>query len=338
MVVKIVTAESGTTGAQVVQGASVGGDTVDLISTTGSGSITIDATAGRAGAGTKSLRVTTAATADIAILGFNTTDSPKAASVDCYLMVDALPAANMTVLQVRNGAGLATLVLQTNGRLTVSYAGGSGTVLGAGDPAVAPGTLYRLALGVDIGATGTGDGTVNAAIYSGSSTTPIKSFTITTASLGTALLTGARIGKLITGEATTAAMNFDDFRVTTQTAALLPSGSPNVVPTVSAGPDQTNVEPWATVTLTATASDPDGTTPTVSWAQTAGSPAVTLAGTGASRTFEAPGTLAGTTLTFTATASDGSLTASDPMTVTVLPVTERAAIGGVEVPMRVRAN
>lgn len=111
---------------------------------------------------------------------------------------------------------------------------------------------------------------------------------------------------------------------------------PNTPPTVNAGADQINLEPWATVTLTGTDSDGDGTIASRAWAQTGG-PAVSLTGSGAARTFEAPGTLAGTTLTFqySATDDDGA-TATDTMTVTVLPVTERAVIGGVEVPMRIR--
>lgn len=91
----------------------------------------------------------------------------------------------------------------------------------------------------------------------------------------------------------------------------------NRAPTVNAGVDQTGISPGTTVTLTATASDPEGTTPTISWAQTAGTPTVTLSGSGATRTFTAPSVVGGTTLTFTATAGDGALTSTDTMTVSV---------------------
>ena len=69
-----------------------------------------------------------------------------------------------------------------------------------------------------------------------------------------------------------------------------------------AGPDKT-AQPWATVTLTGT---PAGST----WTQTSGAP-VTLAGSGATRTFTAPAAMTSQTLGF----SYGG----DPMTVTVAP-------------------
>lgn len=62
---------------------------------------------------------------------------------------------------------------------------------------------------------------------------------------------------------------------------------------------------------------------------------MSLTGTGATRTFAAPPSVAGEVLTFQFSATDGAAqTTTDSMTVTVLPVTERAVIGGVEVPMR----
>lgn len=173
-----------------------------------------------------------------------------------------------------------------------------------------------------------------------------------TLNLGTVDLSNARVGRVSnpSGAITTGTplafsqIGWDAATVSTSTDPTVAKShfmavpSANAAPTANAGPDQTTVEPWATVTLTATATDPDGTTPTVSWAQTAGSPVVTLGGSGATRTFTAPASIAGTTLTFTATASDGSLSSTDSMTVTVLPVTERAAIGGVEVPMQIRTS
>lgn len=53
---------------------------------------------------------------------------------------------------------------------------------------------------------------------------------------------------------------------------------------------QTGIEPGATVTLTGSGSG--------SWAQTSG-PTVALAGAGAVRSFAAPATIGGVTLTFT---------------------------------------
>lgn len=91
---------------------------------------------------------------------------------------------------------------------------------------------------------------------------------------------------------------------------------------LNAGPDQA-VEAWSTVTLNGTGIAP------FTWTQTAG-PAVTLSGTGASRTFVAPGLAAGATLTFSL--DDGTVATPDSVTVTVYPATEfyRTAAGAWE--------
>lgn len=148
------------------------------------------------------------------------------------------------------------------------------------------------------------------------------------------------------------------FAASTNTATVLPTSqssatnywidvtvsdtdpSINAAPTANAGADQSNVEPWSVVTLSgASSSDSDGTVTGYTWTQIAGT-AVTLSGSGASRTFTAPGSLAGTSLTFrlTVTDDDAATSAADDVTVSVLAATERAVIGGVEVPMQIREN
>lgn len=108
-------------------------------------------------------------------------------------------------------------------------------------------------------------------------------------------------------------------------------------PIANAGADQANIEPYTTVTLTGTDSDTDGTVVGRDWVQVGGTPNATLVGSGASRTFKAPGTIAGTTLTFQYRATDNQgLVGTDTMTVQILPVTERAVINGQVVPMEVR--
>jgi hypothetical protein len=88
--------------------------------------------------------------------------------------------------------------------------------------------------------------------------------------------------------------------------------------TVSAGTDQTGIEPWSTVTLTATASDGSAV-----WSQLTGT-SVTLTGSDPLiRTFVAPPTFTGETLTFRAT--NGS--ATDDVAVTVLPATDGIVTG-----------
>lgn len=92
-------------------------------------------------------------------------------------------------------------------------------------------------------------------------------------------------------------------------------------PVAHAGGNQTNKKAGTTVTLDASSStDSDGTITGYSWAQTAGSPTVTLSGTGAARTFVAPPTLTGTTLTFQVTVTDNdSNTSTGTCTVAILP-------------------
>lgn len=99
---------------------------------------------------------------------------------------------------------------------------------------------------------------------------------------------------------------------------------PNTPPTANAGADQVNVDAFSTVTLNGSgSSDPDGTIASYAWTQTGGT-SVTLSGTGATRTFTAPATLAGDTLMFSLTVTDngGATSTADTMTVTVLPHTE----------------
>lgn len=118
------------------------------------------------------------------------------------------------------------------------------------------------------------------------------------------------------------------------TIAVTTGAASNVAPTANAGADQTGVEPGATVTLTGTVADTDGTA-TGAWTQTAGSPAVTLAGSGLTRTFSAPLTMSGTTLTFALAATDNlGATGTDTMTVAVLPASELVNIGGTWMPAR----
>ena len=92
----------------------------------------------------------------------------------------------------------------------------------------------------------------------------------------------------------------------------------NQAPIANAGPDQT-VNEGVLVTLNGTgSSDPDGNPLTFSWTQTAG-PAVTLSNPGsATPTFTAPQVSTSTILTFQLVVSDGTLSSSDTVNVTVL--------------------
>lgn len=117
--------------------------------------------------------------------------------------------------------------------------------------------------------------------------------------------------------------NADDIRV--DDAGGWPVG-PAVVDTVNAGADQSDVEPWdTTVTLTATSSSGSAT-----WSQVAGTTQV-LTGSGALvRTFTPTRSLSAQTLVFRAT--NGS--ATDDVTVSILPATDAILTSGGLVPVR----
>lgn len=155
---------------------------------------------------------------------------------------------------------------------------------------------------------------------------------LTDRSGGTNGVTGATLYVGTTGPVSagstmkTASMSVASGVATKMLLFVEPSGTP---PVVSAGADQTAAEPYKTVTLAATSSESS-----VSWSQLTGT-SVTLSGSGLSRTFTAPGTLDGETLTFRASATNGNGTTTDDVAVTVLPVNERVVVGAVQVPVRI---
>jgi len=112
---------------------------------------------------------------------------------------------------------------------------------------------------------------------------------------------------------------------------VYPAGGSNQAPISNAGPDQSNVEPFTTVTLTgAASSDPDGTVATYGWTQLSG-PSVNLSSSAVmSPSFLAPGILGGATLVFGLTVVDnlGQSSTQDSVVVGVLTATEFLASGG----------
>ncbi len=88
-------------------------------------------------------------------------------------------------------------------------------------------------------------------------------------------------------------------------------------PIISAGSDQT-VEEGSLVTLSGTATDPEGDFMTYSWTQTSGLPPVTLSGADTlSPSFMAPATLSSLTLVFELSVGDDSSQVTDTVTVTI---------------------
>lgn len=155
----------------------------------------------------------------------------------------------------------------------------------------------------------------------GTGTSPVS---LTIATKDTAVAAGTVTGPVLT------ATN------SSTTAALGTIVVPELTAAVSAGSDQGSIEPWSTVTLAATVIDPQGTVVSTSWTQLTG-PVVTLSGTGNNRTFSAPATLDGTTLTFRFTATNAdSTTSTDDVAVEILPATEFKRVSGAWVPVRLQ--
>lgn len=137
---------------------------------------------------------------------------------------------------------------------------------------------------------------------------------ITDSTSGLQTAGGIALGNFTSGAATNAPITvaWDDLTVSDGVTA-------NVAPNVSAGADQ-SVNSGDTVTLTATASDPDGTIASRAWSCTSfpsGGSAPTLTGASTSTaTFTAPSTPGQYVFQFTAT-DNGGASSSSSMTVTV---------------------
>lgn len=94
---------------------------------------------------------------------------------------------------------------------------------------------------------------------------------------------------------------------------------------VTVPPGQTNLEPGGTVVLTGSGGDSGGTT---SWSQVSG-PTASLSVAGSTVTVTCPGAALGATVVLRYAVN----VAFSDVSLTVLPVTERALVGGVEVPL-----
>lgn len=225
-----------------------------------------------------------------------------------YLNIDTLPSGNMGIgASIRSASNrLASINLSTTGQISVSIGATGGT---NSTPTLATDTWYRFEW------RGTGFGTASSAcdldVFVGDSDTPYITRTlsgVTTSEEAQVIRYGKHNG---TG---TISFFMDEFASKLGTSQRI-----GAVPASSAGADQ-DVEPWSEVTLT-------GSGPASTWYQLDGDD-VTLGGSGATRTFDAPPSIADETLTFTY--------GGDWCDVVILAVTERAVIDGAEVPLQIQ--
>ena len=265
----------------------------------------------------------------------NTSDVSGTAQI--YFRIPALPSIGGAFFRLRSSIGnIAIFTLTAAGVLTIQDSTGTGLKNFNSNTPLALNTIYRLQLQATPNASTTA-GYIAGQLYNNSDVL-IDSYAASNVNAGTTLdVQTAQTGKVVS-ISDGFLIHIDEFAFGTGSTDEVPpvSASSNQAPTVNAGGDQVDIRPYATVTLTAIASDPDGTIPTITWVQTNGSPSVTLAGSGVSRTFEAPATRGGCTLTFQATADDGLLSATDTVAVTIIPHAEWSVSAGTEVPMRIQ--
>lgn len=193
--------------------------------------------------------------------------------------------------------------------------------------AVVPGTVYWVYIKCQPGTASTG---MRMKLYSTTGTLLVDSGNQTCNTVAATTVDNFRIG-ILSGNPTTT--TYFDKIVADDATEPTPPSSP-IVP--SAGADQTGIEPYATVTLTGSATGGSGSL-TYTWTQLTGT-TVSLSGSGASRTFIAAPTISGETPTFRVSVTDGVTTQTDDVAITVLPHNFWAKAGGTWVARQVRTK
>jgi hypothetical protein len=249
-----------------------------------------------------------------------------------YRYSSAYPTTNMQFAIFYNSAGtiLFRFGVNTVGKLFIGGTTSTGTIT--------EGQVMRYGVVFNQGtSTTTGSWTVNA--YVGNSATPVATLTVSNANLGF----GTPVDRVDLGTGVSVAITqtfwYPQISDTAGTE-LGPYTVSNVAPVGNAGADQATVDPYKTVTLTGSGTDSDGTIASYAWSKVSGpTPLSALSSTSAAApTYFAAGSLAGFTDVWRLTVTDnGGATATDDVAITVLPVNERAIIGGVEVPMQIVA-
>lgn len=319
------TAEGGTAGTAVTQANSGGASGDAFTEFTSNG--TFEYTAAQVMRGSLAYHV--ANTGTNTIFGWSGQSAMKAA-VRFYFRMTAAPTAAVQLFTFRNSVNFNLQVaLNTNRTINVSLGAAQGSTTLKTTAALAVDTWYRIEVATEIGTSSTA-GKVWMSYFLGNSTTPVETGLANLATdMGTTPIVSIRFGKLNTSG--NVDFYYDAIAVDNVNSTFL--GPDTALQSASLGADVAAIEPWSPVTMTLTA----GGTPTgYVWRQTSG-PTVTLTGTGATRSYTAPGLLATTTLTFAAKASyaSGDYSVEDFVNHEVLYAPERAIIGGVEVPIEI---
>ena len=256
-----------------------------------------------------------------------------------YMSIETLPTAVEYLGSIRNSSGnMCIACIGADGKFIMQNTAGAGISASRATNTFPIDQNVRVEIAVRKG-TGTGDGLIEYAYYLGDSSTAEFTWSSSAQNTGTTDVARVLMGRN-TAAAETRTVWYDTMRAQALSSGWLgPYQDINMAPTANLGGNVTNIEPYSTQTINGSNSkDNDtGTIASYTFRQISGSPTVTINGTGAIRTYTAPGTVAGTTLVFGLVVTDnqGADSTEDTVTHTILPVTERAVIGGVEVPMQI---
>lgn len=311
------TFEGGTNGNAVVIGATHSGDPWDVVSL---GGATINYSTAAAMDGSMGARLVTTAASQAVYMQKELDPSDRYVLRFKFKTPDSPRVSGTAIGGLRTAAATAAFVgINSAGRLQIYNTSGSGVTGGTVASILAPNTDYRIELATN-GVTGAGE----LAYYLGNSTTLVDPMiSVTGQSFGGAQVTRARLGRLV-GTAFIGTFDYDSFKAVNLATGLVGPYSSDTV--TLAASKSVGVELKESITLTATSSSGSAT-----FTQLAG-PAVTLTGTGLTRTFVAPISYTAPVLTFRAT--NGS--ATDEVTIQVLRATDGIRLAGVWTPIRRR--
>ena len=257
-------------------------------------------------------------------------------AIQFYLYLTANPTIVNAVASFHSSSGgsALTLSVRTNGRLTVSDFVNPDFAISTNPLPL--NTWIMVDATCTPGSTPT-NGRARVSIYEAGNSTALWSMDADgTINLGSSAIASYRFGKLDNG-ATSPAYYIDHIAANPGDASFIPESTGNSLPVASAGSPKVDIEPYSVVTLSGTDSDSDGTVVSRAWRQISGAPSVTLQNANAANaSYTAPGTLAGTTLTFGYKVTD-NLGGESPESTTTNQInyaTERAVISGIEAPVK----
>lgn len=333
-------AEGMAPGTVVTTAQTGSGTAFNISSVTGTATATYSNT--RSAHGTQSYHMVGEASGGAVAFGWNGNGSTPTSSTQAayrfYVYFETLPSGVMSIARLIDLTSVRIAeVAFVSGKLIVQDKNGTITTF---PTSITTSQWYRIEVQAIVGAS-EGTSTVSAAYYLLDSTTPVDAaFSTSTAVTGTANAYNLVVGK--NSSTPSVDMYVDDiaFNIgsSSQIGVYVPPS--NAVPVANAGLDQADIEPWTTVTLDGSGStDSDGTITSYAWTQDAGTTVTLSSASVVSPTFTAPASIAGETLTFRLVATDnqGSSSAPDTVDITILPVTERAVVGGQEVTMKLEA-